>query len=160
MYTKRASYTQDDLINFYEGVRFTVPFMTYRLIHWWGFYDVVAKYANLFVTGMYIYVAFYRQVTIAMCVNLCLLGSYFMFVTRNVGKRAEIIQKVSGVQSQCDVEMARLVTKRYKKEAFYEFLSARKKTWYYMFIMLMIVALLQYPTPILEKIKLMHLSYE
>jgi dolichol kinase len=49
--------------------------------------------------------------------------------------------------------MASLITKRYKKEAFYEFLSARKKTWRQMFAVLICGALLSYPTPILKKIK-------
>jgi hypothetical protein len=54
--------------------------------------------------------------------------------------------------------MARLVTKRYKKEAFYEFLSARRKTWQWMFGVLIVGALLQYPTPIIQKIKKLELN--
>ena len=49
--------------------------------------------------------------------------------------------------------MASLVTKRYKKEAFYEFLQARKKTWRQLFAVLILGALLSYPTPILNKLK-------
>lgn len=56
--------------------------------------------------------------------------------------------------------MARLVTKKYKKETFYEFLDARKKTWKYMFNVLILASLLSYPTPLLDKIKQMHLNEE
>lgn len=35
-------------------------------------------------------------------------------VTIKVGRKAERIQKISGVQSQCDLQMARMVTKMYK----------------------------------------------
>jgi len=54
--------------------------------------------------------------------------------------------------------MARMVTKKYKKETFYEFLSARKKTWRAMFFVLILGALMAYPTPIIPKIKRMGLS--
>jgi len=51
-----------------------------------------------------------------------------------------------------------MVTKKYKKETFYEFLSARKKTWRAMFFVLILGALMAYPTPIIPKIKRMGLS--
>lgn len=54
--------------------------------------------------------------------------------------------------------MARMVTKKYKKETFYEFLSARKKTWRAMFFVLILGSLMAYPTPIIPKIKRMGLS--
>jgi hypothetical protein len=54
--------------------------------------------------------------------------------------------------------MARLVTKKYKKEAFYEYLAMRKKTWRFMFAILIIASLLQYPTPIIDKIRKMPLD--
>jgi hypothetical protein len=90
--------------------------------------------------------------------NLFLLVTFFFQVTIKVGRRAENIQKIAGVQSQCDVQMARMVTKRYKKEAFYEYLAMRKKTWRYMFAILIIASLLQYPTPIIDKIRKMDLT--
>jgi hypothetical protein len=49
--------------------------------------------------------------------------------------------------------MAKLVTKRYKQEAFNEYLRARRRTWQLMFGVLIFGALLQYPTPIIQKIK-------
>jgi len=58
VYKKRKYYTQGDLIEFYEGVRFTVAFMTYRKMKWWGLMDLFAKYANIFVTSIYVYAAF------------------------------------------------------------------------------------------------------
>jgi hypothetical protein len=56
--------------------------------------------------------------------------------------------------------MARIITKRYKKEAFYEYLAMRKKTWRYMFGLLIIASLFQYPTPLIDKIRKMGLSEE
>lgn len=49
--------------------------------------------------------------------------------------------------------MAKLVTKRYKKEAHYEFLRSRRQAWNRLFTILIIFALLEYPTPILGKLK-------
>ena len=56
--------------------------------------------------------------------------------------------------------MARIITKRYKKEAFYEYLAMRKKTWRYMFSLLIFASLLQYPTPIINKVRKLDLNKE
>jgi hypothetical protein len=91
------------LIDFYEGVRFSVAFMTYRNMRFWGHMDIFAKYANILVTSIYVYAAFGLSVNVFNCINLFILVRYFMFVTVKVGARAKIIQNVSGVQSQCDI---------------------------------------------------------
>lgn len=54
--------------------------------------------------------------------------------------------------------MARLVTKKYKKETFYVFLNARRLTWRIMFAILITAALLGYPTQLLNNIKKMNLD--
>lgn len=54
--------------------------------------------------------------------------------------------------------MARLVTRNYKKETFYEFLAARRYTWSAMFAVLITAALLGYPTPLLNNVKKMNLD--
>ena len=146
------------MIDFYEGVRFTLPFIVYRWIDYWFIMDALAKYANALVSFCYVYVCFYMKVNLFNCFNIFLLITLFFNVTIRVGRRAENIQKVAAVQSQCDVQMARIITKRYKKEAFYEYLAMRKKTWRYMFGLLIIASLLQYPTPLIDKIRKMDLS--
>lgn len=153
VFKKRKYYTHIDLIEFYEGVRFTIPFMTYRNLRWWSTLDIIAKFANLFVTGIYIYVTFYQEVNFFSLVNLWLLGQYFFNVTRRVGQLSEKIQKATGLQAQSDVQMARLITKRYKKEASFQFLEARKTAWRRLFTALILVSLLAYPTPILLKVR-------
>ena len=114
VYKKRSQYSEYDMIQFYEGVRFTLPFLVYRHVHWWRVLDVIAKYANIFVSGCYVYVCFYMKVNLFNCFNIFLLISFFFMVTIKVGRKAERIQKISGVQSQCDLQMARMVTKMYK----------------------------------------------
>jgi len=51
-----------------------------------------------------------------------------------------------------------MVTKRYKEDAFYEFLAMRKKVWRFMFGLLIIASLLQYPSPVINKIRKMDLD--
>lgn len=160
IYKKRKVYYQRDLEDFYEGVRFTMPFLVYRKIEWWYTLDIIAQYSNIFVTGTYAYVAFFLCVNVFNCLNLFLLGFFFFNVTRSVGLRSQVIQKTCSVQSQCDIRMAKLVTKRYKQESFNEFLRYRRTTWNIMFIVLIAGALLQYPTPIIQKIKQMELDKE
>lgn len=142
VYKKRSQYSEYDMIQFYEGVRFTLPFLVYRHVHWWRVLDVIAKYANIFVSGCYVYVCFYMKVNLFNCFNIFLLISFFFMVTIKVGRKAERIQKISGVQSQCDIQMARMVTRMYKGDAFYEFLAMRKKVWRFMFALLIIASLL------------------
>lgn len=132
--------------------------MVYRSINYWDIIDTMAIFANGFICCSYVYVLFYMKVNLFNCLNLFLLITYFFTVTIKVGRRAENIQKIAGVQSQCDVLMARMITKRYKKEAFYEFLAMRKKTWRYLFAILIIGSLLQYPTPLLDKVRKMNLN--
>ena len=146
------------MIDFYEGVRFTLPFIVYRWIDYWFIMDAIAKYANILVCSCFVWVCFYMKVNLFNCFYLFLLISFFFNVTIRVGRRAENIQKVAGVQSQCDIQIARLVTKRYKKEAFYEYLALRKKAWRYMFGLLIFASLLQYPTPLIDKIRKMDLD--
>jgi hypothetical protein len=97
IYRKKKDHTFRDLIDFYEQQRFTIPFMVYRNIKYWNFLDLVARYANIIVTGIYIYIAFFYRVDFFSLLNLLILGSFFSFVTFHVGRRSEIIQKVSGV---------------------------------------------------------------
>jgi len=80
-----------------------MPFMTYRAIKYWPVIDVLAKYANVVVTSIYIYACFFISVNLFNCLNLFLLVSYFFTVTIKVGRKAEKIQKVTSVQSQCDI---------------------------------------------------------
>ena len=55
--------------------------------------------------------------------------------------------------------MARLVTRNYKKETFYEFLAARRSTWSAMFAVFITAALLSYPLTLLNNIKKMNLDH-
>jgi len=88
IYKKRIYYTRQDLIDFYEGVRFTAPFMAYRAVKWWSFLDLIAMYANIIVTGIYMYHAFFQSVNALSFINLFLLGNYFLFVNQRVSKRS------------------------------------------------------------------------
>lgn len=65
--------------------------------------DIFAKYANILVTSIYVYAAFVLSVNVFNCVNLFILVRYFFVVTLRVGNRAKTIQKITGVQSQCDI---------------------------------------------------------
>ena len=85
------------MIDFYEGVRFTLPFIVYRWIDYWFIMDVLAKYANGLVSFCYVYVCFYMKVNLFNCFNIFLLISFFFMVAIKVGRKAERIQKISGV---------------------------------------------------------------
>lgn len=85
IFKRRVIYTRDDLIDFYEGVRFSLPFLAYKMLNWWSFFDAIARYANCFVTGVYIYFIFFWDVNFIAALNLMILGWYFFKVTTAVG---------------------------------------------------------------------------
>lgn len=99
IYKKRNYYVQSDLVNFYEGTRFTLPFMVYRAINYWYLFDAFAKYANIFIASVYIYACLYMAISFLNIINLFVLVAYFFAVTRRVGIKAENIQRVTSVQS-------------------------------------------------------------
>jgi hypothetical protein len=53
--------------------------------------DLFSKYANVFVTGTYVYVALLREVSFVSMLNLFAIVIYFSRVTYNVGKRSVIL---------------------------------------------------------------------
>jgi hypothetical protein len=42
LFRKKDEYYREDLIDFYERKRFTLPFMVYRAMKWWKIFDFIA----------------------------------------------------------------------------------------------------------------------
>lgn len=118
VFRKRASYSYQDLIDFYEKKRFTLPFMVYRALRFWPLFDAIALHghalSNLAIvyTAILLSVSFYNAFTI-LCVCL-----FYLLSAQVVHRMAHLNYDRAGLQSQCDVKMAQLITKRYKSETF------------------------------------------
>ena len=61
-------YFAKDLIEFYESMRFTIPFIIYRKQKWWSFFDIIAEFSNIFIAGIYMYLALFEEVNLAMAI--------------------------------------------------------------------------------------------
>lgn len=110
-YKHYEKYYAKDLIEFYEAMRFTIPFIVYRKQKWWNFFDVIAQFSNIVIAGIYMYLALFEEVNLAMAIQICVLCVFFTTVVNEVGKRAIKIRNTSGVQTQVDLKMAQLITK-------------------------------------------------
>lgn len=77
IYTKREHYTHEHLIQFYEGLRFTTPFMVYRAMNLWPVLDFLAQYGHLFNNLIIVVIACNYSVSIFMCFQiLCVCYLY------------------------------------------------------------------------------------
>ena len=47
IFRKKKVYYYQDLIDYYEKSRFTMPFMVYRVIDWWPIFDIFATYGHV-----------------------------------------------------------------------------------------------------------------
>jgi len=88
-----------------------------------------------------------------LAINVCVLCWFFLAVGNRVGQSARRLRNISGIQTQCDIKMAEMVTKQYKAESWAIFLELRRRIWAAQFIILIITQLIQYPTPLLKQIK-------
>lgn len=152
-FKKKNVYHYTDLIDFYERTRFTLPFMVYRAMNFWPLFDLVATYGHLLSNFIAVYVAINISVSFFMAFNILCVCCFYMIATHRLHQRAHLNFDRSGLQSQCDVKMAQIITKRYKSESYYEFLSIRRSLWNIQVTALFICTFIGFPTSILYQIR-------
>ena len=87
IYTKKDVYKQIDLFFFYEGTRFTIPFIVYRNIASWASIDRLATYGHVMYSCIIIITALFYGVNVFMAINvLCICGFYALAVRRLVNR--------------------------------------------------------------------------
>jgi hypothetical protein len=59
--------------------------------------DTIALFGNVVIASVYVYIAFFEEVSLAYAVNVCVLCWYFLAVNNGVGQRARRLQNISGV---------------------------------------------------------------
>ena len=89
VYKKKSEYSYRDLIDFYENIRFTGPFMIYRYMKWWPYIDYLATYGHLFNNFTIIYVAINYGVNLYMCFNVVCVCLFYCLATIRLNRKAE-----------------------------------------------------------------------
>jgi len=110
-----GEYSDLDFIQFYEEVRFSTPFMVYRKMAWWPWIDFFALYGHLINNMIIVCLAIYVNVSVVMFFNLLCMCLLYMTTTRAIHGYTGNLRKRTGLLTQCDLKMAQMITKRYKK---------------------------------------------
>lgn len=153
VFQKKDAYTYKDLIEFYEKKRFTLPFMVYRAQRFWPLFDAIALYGHIASNFVIVYSCIYFAVSFYNCFNILCVCMFYLLSAQIINRRAKSNFDRSGLQSQCDVRMAQLITRRYKNETAYVFLSIRKKIWIVQITALLIVIILGNPATLLDRFR-------
>lgn len=99
IFRKKKVYYYQDLIDYYENVRFTMPFMVYRAIDWWPMLDLFATYSHVLSNGIIVYIAVNLSVNFYMTINIFCICLFYASVSSRVHSKATDIAKRSGMQS-------------------------------------------------------------
>lgn len=99
IFRKKKVYYYQDLIDYYEKSRFTMPFMVYRVIDWWPIFDIFATYGHVLSNGIIVYIAVNLSVNFYMTLNILCICSFYGLITSRIHLRASENVKRSGLQS-------------------------------------------------------------
>jgi hypothetical protein len=88
-----------------------------------------------------------------MAFNVICVCCYYSIATYKLSKRAFECYTDSGLQSQTDIKSAKMITKKYKKGAFFEFLDIRHKLWKLQFFVLVLVSSIAFGSTILQLVR-------
>lgn len=127
--------------------------MVYQAMAWWPVLDALAQYGHVLHNFIIVWLAIDYNVSFYMCFNLCCVCVFYTRAVYRLQKRATESHKLSGLQSQTDLNIASMVTKRYKIGAFYEFLSVRSRLWRLQFQVLVVAACLGFGSTIIFQIR-------
>jgi hypothetical protein len=125
----RNTYKQEHLIDLYENLRFKLPFMVYRKIKYWPIMDFICTYCHFVNNIIIILLAVYYNVNVVMFVNIVCMCILYMVTTINANSISNKISLENSLQSQCDLRLASIVSKKYHQEIFKNFLDLRYKIW-------------------------------
>ena len=97
IFRKKHSYHYQDLIDYYEKSRFTLPFIVYRKMNWWPFLDACATYGHGVSNGIIVYIAINWSVSFFMSFNIICICLFYFKVTQKLNKEATKTLHSSGL---------------------------------------------------------------
>jgi len=87
----KKHYRQEDLINLYEHLRFTMPFMVYRAMNFWPVIDFMCLYGHCVNNLIIITLAIYYNVNFVMFVNICCMCIFYLLAAIRINNIANKI---------------------------------------------------------------------
>ena len=99
LFLRKREYQSQDLVDFYERKRFTLPFIIYRKMNLWPVFDTFALYGHLINNAVIVYLALYVNISGFMCFNIICMCCFYSFSTFKLNQRADKNARDSGVQS-------------------------------------------------------------
>jgi hypothetical protein len=149
----RDAYDFKDLIDYYEKQRFSLPFMIYRAMRWWSLFDYIALYGHVVSNFLIVFVSIQYSNSFYNCFNILCVCLFYYQSAQQVHMAAYSNFDRAGLQTQCDLKMAQLVTKRYKSQSFLIFLKVRRQIWNVQFVMLIFTVIASNPIALLDIIR-------
>jgi len=128
-------------------------FWVSKKMDWWPWFDIIASYGNIIFNLITVKIAIYLQVSIFMTFNIFCMCSYYIVTTYKLNKRAMRYFRLSGLQTQTDLNTANIITKQFKTGAFYESLKIRTLIWRIQIVVVGLCATIGYPTKAFWKIR-------
>ena len=98
IYIKREQYSHEQLEGFYEGVRFTIPFILYRRMNQWPILDTFAQYGHLINNGCIVYAGIFISVSVLTCFQIGCVCFLYCASTLKINWAARKGIKGSGIQ--------------------------------------------------------------
>ena len=138
-------------MDIYENIRFTTPFVVYKWMDYWPLFDIMASYGHIVNNMIIVLIAINYNVSLSMCFNIGCVCLFYSIATYRLNQKAMMCYKESGLQSQTDLKIAKMVTKNYKTSAFCVFLRIRHTLWKIQFVSLIFVSILGFLSTLLSK---------
>mmetsp|Transcript_34734 Transcript_34734/g.53326 ORF Transcript_34734/g.53326 Transcript_34734/m.53326 type:complete len:565 (-) Transcript_34734:5263-6957(-) len=127
--------------------------MVYKLMDYWPLFDFLASYGHILNNFIIVVVAVYMRVSLYSCLNVFCVCIYYALATFKLNRRSHQYYDLAGLQSQTDLKIANMITKRFKIGAFYEFLRIRHILWKFQFGALVLVSCLGFPSTLLALVR-------
>ena len=82
---------------------------------WWPWMDFFALYGHVINNSIIVCLAIYVNVSVVMFFNLFCMCLLYMITTTSIHRYTGTLRKKCGLLTQCDLKMAQMITKDYKK---------------------------------------------
>ena len=134
----------------YENTRFTQAYQVYKLIDWWPTFDIIATYGHFINNLVIIYISIFSNISFFMCLNIFCVCLNYAMCTQNLNVIAKNYYVQFGVLNQVDLKMAKMITKKYKIAASFEYLRIRGLFWKIQTVILVVVCIFGFPTTLIQ----------
>ena len=93
----KKTFSHLDLMDVYENIRYTTPFVVYQWIDYWPLFDIMASYGHIFNNMIIVLIAINYNVSFFMGFNVGCVCLFYSIATYKVNKRAMMCYKESGL---------------------------------------------------------------